>query len=335
MTAVVLIAFNRPELTRQTLASLAAVRPETLFLIADGPRADRPGDAAACAEVRAVLDHVDWPCTVHRRYLEANLGCEGSVETGLDWVFSQVDDAIILEDDCVADPSFFEYANELLDRYRDDWRVWQIAGNSHGVPQELFGDDSYRFAAWASVWGWATWADRWQRHRSQFPRDHRGPAGDAPVRTRPADPQQGLLVTRAGRNHFAEAATSNDVVRHGWDKHWWLTMLTNGGLAATPAVNLVQNVGFGADATHGVFARETDPAVAMPMPLHHPAGVAVDVEVERELELFLARIGGRTVQVARRLVTNPGLRAFARRLLHSRVAARVTRLLSRLTDRAR
>ncbi|GAB2974179.1 glycosyltransferase family 2 protein [Nocardioides montaniterrae] len=333
MTAVVLIGFNRPAHTARTLDAIRAVRPEQLFLLADGPRADRPDDVRLCAETRAAMDAVDWPCDVRRRYSDANLGCEGNVETGLDWVFGQTDAAIILEDDCVADPTFFAYAAELLERYRDDPRVWQVAGNGHGVPSAYFGGDSYRFSAWASVWGWATWADRWQRHRTAFPRDHRGPGGDAPLRAIPAAPRPELLVTRAGRAHFAEAATSADIVRHGWDKQWWLTMMTEGGLAATPAVNMVQNVGFGAGATHGVFERETEAALPMPMPLRHPAAVALDVEVERDLELLLSRVGGRSVELARRMVTNPRLRAVGRKVLHSKAMASTTRIASRLTDR--
>jgi hypothetical protein len=327
------IGFNRPDHTRRTLDAVRAVRPEQLFLVADGPRADRPDDAPLCAAVREVMDGVDWPCEVRRRYSEVNLGCEGNVETGLDWVFQQVPEAIVLEDDCVADPTFFAYAADLLVRYRDDPRVWQIAGNSHGVPGSLFGGDSYRFAAWASVWGWATWADRWHRHRAAFPRDHDGPDGDAPVRAVPAAPRPELLVTRAGRRHFEEAAVSEDVVRHGWDKQWWITMLTEGGLAATPAVNMVENIGFGAGATHGVYERELDPARPMPQPVVHPRSVALDVEVERELELLLSRVGGRTTELARRLITHPRLRAMARTALHSRAAVRATRVASRITDR--
>lgn len=333
MTAVVLVGFNRPDHTRRTLAAIRAARPERLFLLADGARADRPDDARLCAEVRAAMDEVDWPCEVHRRYSEVNLGCEGNVETGLDWVFSQVPEAIVLEDDCVADPTFFAYAAELLDRYRDDHRVWQLAGNSLLVPPHLFQGDSYRFAAWASVWGWATWADRWQRHRALFPRTHSGPDGLAPRRTTPAAPRADLLVTRGGRRHFAEAATSDDVVRHGWDKQWWLSMLHEGGLAATPSVNMVENIGFGAGATHGVHEHRLDPPMPMPMPLRHPAAVALDVEIERELELLLSRIGGGFANRVRLMVTNPYLRRAGRAVLHSRAAASASRTLSRLTDR--
>ena len=337
-TPVVLIGFNRPDHTARTLEAIRRVRPGRLFLLADGPRPDRPDDEALCAAVREVMERVDWPADVEHRFSDVNLGCEGNVELGLDWVFGQVDSAIVLEDDCVADPTFFTYAEELLARYRDDRRVWQIAGNAHGVPAGLFGTDSYRFSSWASVWGWATWADRWQQHRAAFPRTHRPgpgtPTGHEPVRTVPARPREDLLVTRAGLTHFREAAVSDDVVTHGWDKQWWLTMMTEGALAVTPARNLVQNIGFGAGATHGVGERETEPAQPMPMPLRHPTQVTLDEAVERELELELNRVGGRAARIARRLVRSPRLRRLLRSAAHSGPAVRAARLTSQLGRRA-
>jgi hypothetical protein len=332
-TPVVLIAFNRPHLARRTLAAIREAAPTQVFLVADGPRADRPDDAALCAETRAAFDEIDWPCEVQRRFSDVNLGVEGNVELGLDWVFGQVPEAMVFEDDCIPDPTFFGFAEELLDRYRDDQRVWQISGNRHGVPRKLYKGDSYAFSSWASVWGWATWADRWQRHRAVFPRDH--VAGDAPIRTVPAVPAPGTLVTRAGRRHFAEAAQSTDVVTHGWDKHWWLTIMSAGGLTIAPAGNLVVNSGFGADATHANSpGREDDPAEPMEFPLRHPGQVALDVDVERELELHLNRIGGPAARVARKLIRSPRLRRAVRAVVNSRPVTSAARAASRMTQRS-
>lgn len=327
-TPVALVVFNRPHLTEQTLAAIRRVAPRELFVIADGPRDDRPDDRELCAATRALTDTVDWPCEVHRRFAARNLGLEANVELGLDWLFSQTDAAIVLEDDCHPDPSFFPYVEELLARYRDDPRIWQISGSSLGVPERAFGGDSYAFTAWASVWGWATWAERWQRHRTIFPRDHQD--GDAPVRTVAAVQQPGLLVTRSGQHHFAAAAASADTVTHGWDKHWWLTMMTLGTLAVSPSANLVENVGWGADATHGAADGKRDhPAVAMTFPLRHPARVELNVDVERELELVLSRLGGRAATLARRLVRSPRLRRAARVAVNSRAATGLQRLAHR------
>ena len=183
-TPVVLIAFNRPHLTRRTLATIRGARPDHLFLVADGPRGDRPGEDDLCRAVRAELEKVDWPCKVERRFSDVNLGCEANVELGLDWVFSQVEEAIILEDDCIPDPTFFPFCEELLAKYSSDERIWHIAGNSHWVPTELFDGRSYAFSTYASVWGWATWRRAWQAHRSSFPRDH----GDATEAARTGAP---------------------------------------------------------------------------------------------------------------------------------------------------
>ncbi|GAC1385115.1 MAG: hemolytic protein HlpA [Marmoricola sp.] len=330
---VVLIVFNRPAVTRATLSAIRQAAPARLFVIGDGPRSDRPDDAAACAATRGVIDEVDWPCAVTTRFSPTNLGCEANVETGLDWVFNQVDRAIIVEDDCRPDPTFFTYANELLERYRDDRRVWQIAGNRHEVAAQRFQGDSYRFASWASVWGWATWADRWNRHRSVFPRTHQA-GDDLPRRTDILELPSEALVTAAGYRHFANAATSSDAVTHGWDKHWWITIMAERGLCATPAVNMVENIGYGPDATHThVVGHIGEPASSLALPLVHPCEVSLDREVERDLELLLLRIGGPMATRLRPFMRSPRVRTAARRIAHSKVAIRLARFVSRLRDR--
>ena len=333
---VALVVFNRPDVTRRTLAAIGQARPTQLFVIADGPRASHPADSAAIEQVREVISEVDWPCDVQTRFAEKNLGLEPNVELGLDWVFSQVDRAIVFEDDCVADPTFFTFCEELLDRYRDNPRVWQIAGSTQ-IPAARFGSDSYRFSSWGRVLGWATWSDRWHRHREWFPRDHSAgswlDANEPPPRTRPAVPQPGSLVTRAARRHFAEAARSADGIVHGWDKHWYLSILTDGGLTAVPAVNMVEHIGFGDASTHGVSDRSHQEAEPMPFPLRHPATATLDVEVERDMELLLNRIGGPTARLARRVVRSPLLRRWLRTAADSAPAQRVARAWSRLTNR--
>ncbi len=334
-TPVVLIAFNRPDETRRTFAAIREARPQRLFLVCDGPREDRPDDTAAVAAVRALFDDIDWPCDVDRHFRERNLGVEANIELGLDRVFSMVDRAIVIEDDCQADSTFFRFADQLLDRYDADRRVWQVAGNGLGVAERLFHGSSYAFSAWASVWGWATWADRWRRHRERFPRTHLGSGGDAPLRTAPVELGRAGLVTSSGRRHFLEAAVSGDVVTHGWDKHWWLTIMSEGGVCVTPSHSLVENIGFGEGATHTVGAG-VDYGVARPMafPLVHPPDVVIDAAIERELELILNRVGGRAARVTRRLVRSRRIRRVLRSVADSRAATGLARTLSRMSDRS-
>ena len=146
MTPVAFIIFNRPEVTAQVFAAIRAARPKKLLVIADGPRADRVGEAVRCAAARAIVDNgVDWPCEVFRNYSDVNLGCGRRVSSGISWAFEQVDRAIILEDDCLPGASFFGYCTELLERYRDDERVMHIGANNFQEGQRR-GPASYFFS---------------------------------------------------------------------------------------------------------------------------------------------------------------------------------------------
>ena len=71
----------------------------------------------------------------------------------------------------------------------------------------------------------------------------------------------------------------------------------------------------------------------MPLPLRHPATATLDVEVERDMELLLNRIGGPTARLARRVVRSPLLRRWLRTAADSALAQRVARAWSRLTNR--
>src|SRR5262249_54066021 len=129
-TAVAVIVFNRPEVTARVVNEIARAQPSRLFVIADGPRDDRPGEAEKCAATREVIERVDWSCEVLKNYSDVNLGVGFRPATGIRWVFEHVDRALIFEDDCVPNQTFFRYCDELLEKYRDDERVMHISGDN-------------------------------------------------------------------------------------------------------------------------------------------------------------------------------------------------------------
>src|SRR5689334_22463077 len=129
-TPVVFTIFNRPEITARVFSEIAKAKPPRLYVIADGPRLSRPGEADKCAATRKIVESVDWNCVVRWNYSEANLGPRKRLSTGLKWVFDQEEDAIILEHDSLPHPTFFPFCEELLDKYRDDDRVMHIGGNN-------------------------------------------------------------------------------------------------------------------------------------------------------------------------------------------------------------
>lgn len=255
------------------LEAVAQARPPRLFVIGDGPRADHGDDEALVAETRALISCVDWPCEVLTTFSQGNLGCDRRIATGLEWVFSQVPEAIVLEDDCLPDPTFFPYCAELLERYRNDPRIHMVRGSN--VVGRWTGD-SYYFSQVYHVWGWATWARAWRYY-------------DEGMRVWPWLKQTGWLNHHLGdargariAERFCDAAYSGEMPQ--WDFYWAFSGWLRDALAIAPNVNLVENLGYGQDATH---QRDTTHpfagvrAAPMTLPVVHPTAVEVCQAADR------------------------------------------------------
>ena len=239
---LVFIVFNRPEITKRTFELIKLQKPSKLFIVADGPRLERPEDVARCAHVRKIVEEVDWPCEVYRNYSASNLGCFDRVISGLNWVFEHVDRAIILEDDVMPHSDFFPFCGELLDRYADDLRVSVITANNfqRGVKR---GSAAYYFSCINHVWGWATWRRAWilnDPDMSFWPTYKKSPQWRSLWKKRFVRKYWEKVFDRA---HSKLGAPS-------WDYNWTASIWAKGGLTVTPNGNLVSNIGFGPDATH-------------------------------------------------------------------------------------
>jgi hypothetical protein len=238
---VALFIFNRPQLTAQAYERIRQVKPGRLFIIADGPRRDHPDDAELCDLTRRVVSSPDWDCELQANFAEENLGNGRRMSSGLDWVFSQCDEAIILEDDCVPSRSFFAFCTVLLTCYRDDNRIMHISGNNYQDDVRR-GIGSYFFSRYALSWGWASWARAWRQY-------------DFNLQTWPEARQDVWLQSFLDDPLEVEYWTwIFERLYRGlidtWDYQWLFTCWRYNGLCIQPNINLVSNVGVGPDATN-------------------------------------------------------------------------------------
>src|SRR5688500_417848 len=105
-TPILIIIYKRLETTRQVLDQIRKVRPLKLYISANGPNPMDPADKAKCEETRNIVREVDWPCEVITNFRDHHLSAKDSITGGISWFFSLVEEGIVLEDDCVVDPSF-------------------------------------------------------------------------------------------------------------------------------------------------------------------------------------------------------------------------------------
>jgi hypothetical protein len=302
-TPVALVVFNRPQQTRAVFDRIAQARPTQLLIIADGPRSERQGEAELCEQVRAIATAVTWPCEVRTNFAPENLGCRRRLVSGLNWLFEQVEEAIILEDDVIVDQSFFPFCEEMLARFRTDDRVSMIS--AFNIADDLTQDGpSYLFSTLTHIWGWATWRRAWARY-------------DETLLLWPEIKTSGLMEQRfADPRSRAYWTTVFDAMHNGngpntWDHQWAYTNFMNNTLAVVPGINLMENIGFGPDATHTL---DTEDAPALKagrirFPLVHPPAMVPmrlfdEVDNKRsgfQIPTFTERLVKRLQRVATRL----------------------------------
>lgn len=231
-TPILLLVFNRPEPALQVLEQIRIQQPRQLFIAADGPRASHAGEAELCRKTREVLrERIDWPCEVRTLYRDVNLGCGKAVSGAIEWFFDHVEEGIILEDDCIPDPTFFHYCAYLLAYYRDHEQVMHIGG-SNFQQGKVRGMGSYYFSRYSHVWGWATWRRAWKNYDYTLDMYRESPLTDLNPSLRGA--------LRAIYHQQIDT----------WDIQWFMSVWFSGGWAITPNVSLIRNIGYGLGATH-------------------------------------------------------------------------------------
>lgn len=241
-TPVLFLIFNRPDLTKEIFNIIRKVKPSELYVAADGAREQRPEDIEKCQKTRDIINQVDWNCRVKTLFREENLGCRVAIRSAIDWFFRNVEEGIILEDDCFPSKSFFWFCQELLEKYRYDERIMQINGNNYLFDKKQL-KESYYFSKLNGCWGWATWRRAWRHF-------------DGKMKGFTRFKEEKLIdnyfsnkeISDWMMSYLEEASKPECTI---WSTQWAYAIVIRNGLGISPAVNLVQNIGFREDATSG------------------------------------------------------------------------------------
>ncbi|WP_372773169.1 glycosyltransferase family A protein [Mangrovibacterium sp.] len=243
-TPVLLIIFNRPNLAEKVLDVIRQYQPDQLYIASDGARKHIAGEEELVKKTRElVLGSVDWDCNVNTLFQDENLGCGPGPATAISWLFSHEQQGIILEDDCIPQPDFFEYCHYLLNKYADNHRVWLISGRSAYPNSKYFKDRDYIFSTQTETWGWATWKRSWDKFdplMNTWP-DFYKQGGFKNIQFSKV---AGMYLNWRFKAHYKQANLKD----HVWDFQFYFSMNANGGLGIIPAKNLIENVGY--EGTH-------------------------------------------------------------------------------------
>jgi hypothetical protein len=236
---VLFLVFNRLDMAKRVFEEIRKAQPLKLFIAADSPRVDRDGEAGNCEAVRQfIMDNIDWKCEVKTLFRDENLGCRDAVSSAIDWFFDNVEEGIILEDDCLPHQDFFRFCEEMLEYYRDNEKIMHISGANFQFGK-LRGTGSYYFSRYAHVWGWASWRRAWKYYDvnmcnfSQFKTEKT---------------IKNIFTDKSVQNRWLdilEKVYTEDIIFNTWDFQWSYALFCQNALAVSPNVNLISNIGFG------------------------------------------------------------------------------------------
>ncbi len=240
---ILLIVFNRPDKTQKLFDIIKKIKPKYLYVSCDGPRKNNPEDIKLCAEVKKIFTAINWECNFNKLFSEKNKSCKINVIESINWLFSNQEKGIILEDDCIPDLTFFNFCKILLKKYEDNDRIMQI--NGHCNNQLSSRGESYYFSKLNSTWGWATWKKSWKHfntHMDDFKTNNMNQKIEKFYENK--DIAEWMI------RYFKTTYNGNDKI---WSVNWAYNILKHNGLVLSPFQNLIHNSGFDGSGTSGNF----------------------------------------------------------------------------------
>lgn len=272
-TPILFVIYNRPDKTDKVFNAIKAIKPKNLFVAADGPKTEN--DLERCMQARAIIDNIDWDCNLHKIFRDTNVGSKLNVTQAINWLFESFEQAIILEDDCVPNKSFFFFCSQLLDYYKDNTDVMHITGanlNTNNLP-ELY---TYHYSRYPNIWGWATWKRAWLNYEVELNDKN---YFKTLIRKRFRDPFE--------RRFWTTVLNSLDKL-DAWDYQWMFAIWKKQGICLNTNINFISNIGFDNSATHTKYD-----SLNSNLPTHeittiiHPNSIKIDRIAEDELLFML------------------------------------------------
>ncbi len=236
---ILLLTFNRPKYVEYQIIRLRILKPKNIYIFSDGPRESNNHDFINVYKTRELLKkEIDWSCDIRYKFEENNLGCGLGVSSAISWFFSYEDEGIIIEDDCILSQSFFEFAKEMLEKYRLNE---DIAGITADYKLNFKKTSYYGLIPYPLIWGWATWKRSWQNYslylddfdKNQLPNK---------IKNLPRMQKKYWINNLNKIKHSKKP--------HTWDFQFSYLILSRDQKFIHPNTNLVSNIGFDLDATH-------------------------------------------------------------------------------------
>lgn len=235
-TPVLYITFARPEYASQSFAAIKAAKPKKLYFYSNKARDEKSDEVQRNLEVRSYLNQIDWECDVKTWFREEYVDVFTSIWGAIDWIFTNEEQAIIIEEDVVTCPAFWHYMDYMIPKFKANKKVWMISGDNP-TPEYNPGNQSYFASRFCEIYGWASWKDRWDsldREMKQWPEFNK---------TKEFKNYWGTWIQRKLQYFWFDQVYRLRPAFDPWDFIFNYSMCMHNGFCIMPHVNLVSDIG--------------------------------------------------------------------------------------------
>lgn len=290
---VVLIIFKRLYTMERIIERVRTYSPEKVYILADGGRND--DEHIECEKCRREVEQlINWDCEIVRRYADHNIGVYQNIGEGAKWVFQREKKAIFLEDDNLPEYTFFDYCEQLLDRYENNDKVLWICGTNY--LEKFDSKYSYMFTQHMLPCGWASWSEKFLRY-------YDGELADISSNMKRFKKSYwigshfyfSLFQNRKASVERTRYLIETNKQRASWDYQMCYSVRSNDLVGVSPCVNQIKNIGVDEYSIHGgtKMTRALEKYCGMntqimEFPLRHPESVELDVSYEKKVAKWLS-----------------------------------------------
>lgn len=285
---VVLFFFKREDVTIEVVRAIKKIKPRKIYLLCDGGRNEKEHEEVInCRE--AVEKEINWDCEIIKKYSNKNIGVYKNIGEGAKWVFDREEVAIFLEDDNLPQDSFFNYCEELLNKYKDVEKVLWICGTNYLEEFSTKNNESYVFTKHLLPCGWASWAEKFNKFYDGELKILNDNLNDTLNKLESTYENKALYRQQKYNLLGTKNKIDTNINRASWDHQMSFSLRINNLYGISPKVNLIKNIGVDERSTHGgtsmkkVMTKRFCGMDIKPIntPLIHPKKIELDKDYEK------------------------------------------------------
>jgi hypothetical protein len=262
---ILFIIFRRKDTALQVIDAISKVKPRKLYISQDGPRTEAEVNQIEQTR-KAVLAKINWDCQLTVWTHERNLGLKKHIPEAFDKFFEKEEYGIYLEDDTLPSEDFFYFQKELLEKYKNDSRIFSVNGTNF-YPEVTKSNGSYYLTKIGDIWGFGLWRRSWKLYNSNLA------DFDSLSKTSKYD---SYFFNRRYK-YYLETFWKAIIARrlNSWAMQVIYAAVKNNMFFISPSVNMVNNIGVNRSASN-ISLQTYHRMYGNPFPLKYPDVLTYD-----------------------------------------------------------